>query len=289
MSFLVWSCFGSFLPAYLRVVGNFRSTTLVLTASVSPGTGPSWLPRMMSGVPCAPLAHGGLVLARFWLMMVLVASGLLSVLSAMTHDQVPPGVALNEAMVTLNAYSGGPEDGSQRRATERRQQRVSTSSGYQIETGAILAVHLGTTNGAEGPKTDMAPVGPFPISLEAIPAIVARPVVRAAAAMTTKQAVPKRTKTPQLAAHQDGGNGVDSNSLTVSEKALPVAHTAVEPSLSQTQRGTIPVERRQVRVKVARRKSVRSHVHESGQPKRPVARRVSSGGAAWSHVLRDGS
>jgi hypothetical protein len=285
----VGSCFGSFRPAYLRVVGNFRNTTLVLTASVSPGTGPNWLPRMMSGVPCAPLAHGGLVLARFWLLMVLVASGLLSILSAMTHDQAPSGAALNGAVVTLNAYSGRPEDGSQRRDSERRHQRVSTSSGYQIETGAILAAHLGTTSGAEGPRIDMAPAGPFPISLEAIPAIVSRPVVRAAAAMTTKQAVPKRTKTPQLAAHQDAGHGVDTNQLTVTGKALPVVHTPVEPSSSQTRRGTIPAERRQVRVKVARRKSVRSHVHESGQPKRPVARRVSGGVAAWSHVPRDGS
>ena len=145
-------------------------------------------------------------------MMVLVASGVLSVLSAMTHDHAPSGVALNEAVVAANAYPGGAEDGSQRRANERRQKRVSTSSGYQIETGAVLAAHFGAMHSAQEPTIVAAATIPIPVAREAVPVIVSLPVLRAAVALTTKQAVPKRTKTPQLAAHQDVGHGADTTS-----------------------------------------------------------------------------
>ena len=186
-------------------------------------------------------------------MMVLVATGLLSVLSTMTEDRVVAGQALATAAGPPDQRALPTEDRASRSAAERRQQRVSTSSGYQIETGASLPMPPGAGDSVEGSGTGGAAA--------ALPAPIAMPAERSA---------PTQATPPAMVAWHDAGKGAEV--------------TGLDPPMS----ATTSAERPQTRVKVSRRKHMRSHTHTNSRPKRLVARRVATGEPAWVRSLQGG-
>jgi hypothetical protein len=222
-------------------------------------------------------------LARFWIVLMLAATGLLGTLRGLTEDPAP-----EVALAVLDPGVMLAEDRALRRATERRQRRISASSGYQIETGSVLISHLTTASTAEGVRTDTAPVVPVPIALAIEPPTISVAVVRATAALTAKQPVPKRIKATRTAARHDAESGADAGVDVISSVvptsptvvALPVTASALADELS----GRPPR-----RVRLSPRKTGMTQRHAVDARKLRLERRVVRTESIWVRAQRDGS
>lgn len=207
-------------------------------------------------------------MARFWLMMVLAATGLLAVLSAMTDDPVSLRQLTETAELPPSPIADATEDKAGRRAAERRQRRVSISAGYQIETGAVFAGAVGTADLADAASPEQVVHVRVPVAPAA--ELVAKRLSAVAASL--EQTSPQHDNSPE-----------PSPALRLGAGPSAEPHVVVAGRLRRAARKPL------VRVNGKGLKAVRMPAQVLRRAKRPISRQVAGGEPLWVGAWRDGS
>ena len=233
---------------------------------------------------------GGAALARFWIVGMLAIAGLLSLLSAMTDDGPPPAGATQTLAAAAQPAPVPAEDRALRRTAERRQQRLVASSGYQVETGAVLA-EPGATDRAMEPGRPAAMIVPAPAAGVMQPVGFLNSVVRETAASAAGPGMVKRTGHVQPPARRE----VASNTGVVVAAAEPAPTPAHMASAALVAAPANPFfepqqgERQQGKARLIVRKHVNGQRSASSPSRRKIARRSAAAATVWARASRNGS
>lgn len=228
-------------------------------------------------------------MARFWIAGVLVLAGMLFFLGALTHD----GNVLAPAMIvagTVEPNSMPQDDRALRRTTERRQQRVVATSSMQVETAGAMTADLGPVEpllASEPSRQRNVPAPAFSsaskstVSNEIEPAVAATSIgARARTAINPAKGISnaRQHSRLELASYSNAGASLARGGEQAAVQVMPSPFLQSDASVPKTER-----------VKIAVRKSAKTHKKTAVAPKRKVARRGQLSQGIWDRALRDGS